>query len=48
MKPISTPMDPTMRYAKTQCLETLEEKAKMKNILYQEAIGALMYCAVAT
>ena len=48
MKPVSTPMDPTIRYSKTQCPETLNEKAKMKNIPYREAIGALMYCAVAT
>ena len=48
LKPVSTPMDPTIRYSKTQCPETLEEKARMKNIPYREAIGALMYCAVAT
>ena len=47
-KPVSTPMDPTIRYSKTQCPATLEEKAKMKNIPYREAIGALMYCAVTT
>jgi hypothetical protein len=48
LKPVSTPMDPTIRYSKTQCPETLEEKARMKNIPYREAVGALMYCAVAT
>ena len=48
LKPVSTPMDPTIRYSKTQCPETLEEKARMKNIPYREAIGAFMYCAVAT
>ena len=41
-------MDPTIRYSTTQCPEALEEKARMKNIPYREAIGALMYCAVAT
>jgi hypothetical protein len=48
LKPVSTPMDPTLCYSKTQCLETLEEKAQMKNIPYREAIGVLMYCAIAT
>jgi hypothetical protein len=48
LKPVSTPMDPTIRYSKTQCPQTLEEKARMKNVPYREAIGALMYCAVAT
>ena len=48
MKPVSTPMDPTIHYSKTQCPDTLDEKAKMKSIPYREAVGALMYCAIAT
>ena len=41
-------MDPTIRYSKTQCPQTIEEKAAMRKIPYHEAVGALMYCAVAT
>ena len=48
LKPLSTPMDPTIRYSKAQCPQTIEEKATMRKIPYREAVGALMYCAVAT
>ena len=48
LKPLSTPMDPTIHYSKAQCPQTIEEKAAMRKIPYREAISALMYCAVAT
>jgi hypothetical protein len=41
-------MDPSIRLSKTQCPQTLEEAAEMRRIPYREAIGSLMYCAVAT
>jgi len=41
-------MDPSIRFSKTQCPQTLEESAEMRKIPYREAIGSLMYCAVAT
>src|SRR5438876_1697632 len=48
LKALSTPMDPNIRYSKNQCPQTLEDKAAMRHIPYREAIGALIYCAVAT
>ena len=34
LKPVSTPMDPTIRYSKMQSPQTTEEKARMKNVPY--------------
>ena len=48
LKPFATPMDPSIRYSKDQCPQTLEEIVEMKKIPYREAVGSLNYCAVAT
>lgn len=48
LKPFSTPMDYNIRYSKNQCPQTPEEAAEMRHIPYREALGSLMYCAVAT
>lgn len=37
-----------MHFSKSQCPQTLEEAAEMRRVPYREAIGSLMYCAVAT
>ena len=43
-----TPIDPNIPYSKDQCSSTDEEKATMLKIPYREAIGSLMWPAVAT
>ena len=48
LKSFSTPMDPSIQFTKDQCLKTPEEVAGMARIPYHEAIGSLIYCAVAT
>jgi Reverse transcriptase (RNA-dependent DNA polymerase) len=48
LKPYSTPMDPNIRYSKNQCPQTPEEAAEMRHIPYREAVGSLLYLAVAT
>ena len=48
LKPFSTPMDPSIRFSRDQCPQTIEEIADMKKVPYREAIGSLNYCAVAT
>ena len=48
LKPFSTPMDPNIRYSKSQCLETLEQATEMCRIPYRKAIGSVLYLAVAT
>jgi len=48
LKSFSTPMDPSIHFSKSQCPQTLEETAEMRRVPYREAIGSLMYCAVAT
>ena len=47
-KPMSTPMDPSMRFLKDQSPQTLEEMAEMRNVPYQEGTGSLQYCTIAT
>ena len=47
-KPISIPMDPSTRLSTAQAPTTPDEYAKMVNILYHEAVGSLMYCAIGT
>ena len=41
-------MDPLIQFSKDQCPQTLEETIKINKIPYQEAIGSLNYCAIAT
>jgi len=48
LKPYSMPMDPNSQLSKLQSPQTLEEAAKMCWVPYKEAVGSLMYCAVAT
>lgn len=48
LKPFATPMDPSIHFSKDQCPKTPEEIADMARIPYREAIGSLIYCAVAT
>jgi hypothetical protein len=48
LKPLATPMDPNIQFTKDQCPQTLEEAAEMRRVPYREALGSLMYCAVAT
>jgi hypothetical protein len=48
LKPFSTPMDPNIWYLKSQCPQTLEQAAEMRRIPYREAVGSILYLAVAT
>ena len=48
VKPMSTLMDPSMRFSKDQSPQTPEEMAEMRNVPYQEGTGSLQYCAIAT
>ena len=41
-------MDLSIHFTKDQCPKTPEDVADMGKILYREAIGSLIYCAVAT
>ena len=41
-------MDPSIQLSKEQCPKTPEEAVKMCRVPYQEAIGLLNYCAIAT
>ena len=43
-----TPLDPNIQLSKDQCSSTDEEKVAMSKISYREAIGSLMWAAVAT
>ena len=43
-----TPLDPNIRLTKDQCSSTDSEKAAMSKIPYRDAIGSLMWAAVAT
>jgi hypothetical protein len=47
-KAVATPMEPNAQYSRTQCPATTLEYAKMKDVPYREAIGSLMYAAIAT
>lgn len=47
-KTAATPMDPSIHFSKDQCPQNAEETADMRKVPYREAIGSLMYCAVAT
>lgn len=48
MKPYGSPMIPGLVYTKNDSPSSPEEAAQMKNTPYREAIGSLMYIAVAT
>jgi len=48
VKPYSTPMIPNIVYSKDDAPSTREEEARMSKTPYREAIGSLMYLAVAT
>ncbi|KAG8955677.1 hypothetical protein FRC04_007668 [Tulasnella sp. 424] len=45
---VTTPMDPGSQLSKTQSPTTEEDKAEMARVPYINAVGALMYLAVAT
>ena len=44
----TTPIDPNIQLSKDQCFSIDKEKVAMSKILYREAIGSLMWAAVAT
>ena len=44
----TTPIDPNIQLTKDQCSSTDDEKVTMSKIPYREAIGSLMWAAVAT
>src|SRR5271168_309029 len=48
LKPLSTPMDPSIQLLKSQSPTKLVNIAKMKNVPYREAVGSLMYAAMET
>ena len=48
LKACSMPMDPSAPLSKSQSLVKLEDIAKMRNILYREAVGLLMYVVMGT
>ena len=48
LKPVSIPMDTSIRYSTTQSPSTTADIAKMRDIPYHEAIGLLMYAALGT
>jgi hypothetical protein len=48
LKPISTPMDPSVRLTSAQSPSTTEELAVMQNVPYHEAVGSLMYATLGT
>jgi hypothetical protein len=48
LKPLSTPMDPSIPLSKSQSPTKLADIAKMKNVPYREAVGSLMYAAMGT
>ena len=44
----SSPLDPNTKLSKDQCLNMTEDKKKMEKVPYRQAIGSLMWAAVAT
>ncbi|KDQ06096.1 hypothetical protein BOTBODRAFT_72170, partial [Botryobasidium botryosum FD-172 SS1] len=46
--PVSTPLPHSTEYSHAQSPTTAEEKQEMAKVPYREAIGAMMYMAVAT
>ena len=47
-KSYSSPLDPNVKLSKDQCSITDEEKKTMEKVTYRQAIGSLMWAAVAT
>ena len=45
---VKSPMDPNVKLSRSQCPQTEAEKAKMQSVRYREAVGSLMYLAIAT
>jgi hypothetical protein len=48
LKPLATPIDPSVPLSKSQSPSKLEDVAKMKSVPYREAVGSLMYAAMGT
>ena len=48
LKPSSIPIDPAQPLTRAQCPTTLTDCARMQNIPYREAVGALMYVSMGT
>lgn len=48
LKPISTPMDPSLQLSKSQCPKLAADISRMRRVLYKEAIRSLMYTAMGT
>ena len=48
LKPVSSPMEPNVRLSTSQSPSTGAGYAAMQHILYQEAVGSLMYTALGT
>ena len=47
-RPLSLPMGTNVRLSTDQCPKTTEEIAAMRNILYRQAVGSLMYTSLGT
>jgi hypothetical protein len=47
-KTVSMPVDPNTKLNKDQCAITEKQKDRMKNVPYRQAVGSLMWAAVAT
>jgi hypothetical protein len=48
LKPVSLPMETSIRLTSAQSPSTTQEIAHMRNIPYQEAVGSLMYASLGT
>ena len=47
LKPSAVPMDHNQPLGRSQCPSMLVDIARMKNVPYREAVGSLMYAAMA-
>ena len=48
LKPVSIPMDPSLKLSSAQCPSTTAEIARMHNIPYYECVGELIYVMIST
>lgn len=48
LKPLSTPMDPSIKLSTSQAPSNMAEISAMRDIPYQQAIGSLMYAVLTT